>query len=82
MAFASQPIPAPAAHQPTSQPWRRGDVLVATTTVLTTTGGTVWGAAHRALDFLEAERDAVGLTRPGVRVSRALPAVFLSFVQQ
>jgi hypothetical protein len=49
-------------------PWCR-DARVVTTTVLTTTGGTVWGAAHRAIDFFEAMAAELGMTRPGVRVS-------------
>jgi len=53
-----------------TKPWER-DVLVTTTTVLSTTGGTVWGAAHRAIDYLEAVQQQIGLTRPGVRVSDA-----------
>ncbi|GBG00073.1 hypothetical protein Rsub_12770 [Raphidocelis subcapitata] len=47
--------------------WQR-DVRVTTTTALTTTGGTVWGAAHRAVDFFEACAGDIGLARPGVRI--------------
>lgn len=44
------------------------DVRSITTTVLTTTGGTVWSAATRAREFLEAMALEVGLHKPGVRV--------------
>lgn len=59
--------PAPPPPLP-PQPWRRDDVRVLTTTELTTTGGTVWKAAHAALDFLEKAAGEAGLTRPGARV--------------
>lgn len=50
-----------------ARPWAR-DVVVRTTTVLTTTGGTVWGAARRAVDYFEAAAPAIGLDRPGIKV--------------
>lgn len=33
-----------------------------------TTGGVVWQAAHRLVDYLEATADETGLSRPGVNV--------------
>jgi hypothetical protein len=47
--------------------WHHG-VRVVTTTKLTTTGGTVWGAARAALEFFEACPNAAGLATPGARV--------------
>jgi hypothetical protein len=43
------------------------DVKTITTTVLTTTGGTLWDAATRCRHYLESEREL--LFRPGIRVS-------------
>jgi hypothetical protein len=45
------------------------DVQTVTTTVLTTTGGTLWNAANRCMQYLEAAAVQVGLDRPGIRVS-------------
>jgi hypothetical protein len=60
--------PRPAAAPRDGAGWQVGDIVVKTTTRLTTTGGTVWGAAHRAIGFLEACRGQLGLERPGIRV--------------
>jgi hypothetical protein len=40
-----------------------------TTTVLTTTGGTLWSAAERCRQFLEAMAAELDLNKPGIRVS-------------
>ncbi len=48
--------------------WRHDAVKITTTTKMSTTGGTVWKAAERAVEFLEAMCSVVGLDRPGVRI--------------
>lgn len=45
------------------------DVKTVTTTVLTTTGGTLWSAAERCRQFLEAMAAELELNKPGIRVS-------------
>lgn len=55
-----------------SSNWQH-DVQTVTTTVLTTTGGTLWSAATRLCQYLESEAHVVGLQRPGVKVRRLSP---------
>jgi hypothetical protein len=45
------------------------DVKTVTTTVLTTTGGTLWSAAERCRQFLEAMAAELDLKTPSIRVS-------------
>ena len=66
---------APAAQRATSCGAWAHDAVVVTTTKLTTTGGTVWGAAHRGIEYLEAMAPALGLTQPGCKVRHtAMPS--------
>ena len=53
------PQPSPLNPQPSTQD----------TATFATTGGVVWAAAHRLVDYLEATAAATGLSRPGVTLN-------------
>lgn len=48
------------------------DIVVKTTKVLTTTGGTVWDAARRAAKYMQAMQQQIGLQEPGVKANATL----------
>ncbi|KAK3279615.1 hypothetical protein CYMTET_12507 [Cymbomonas tetramitiformis] len=50
-----------------ARPWIH-DIDIVTTNSLTTTGGHVWDAAQRLVEFLENMQLGLGLLRPGVKV--------------
>eukprot|EP00899_Mesostigma_viride_P017495 jgi/Mesvir1/25747/Mv01928-RA.1 len=47
--------------------WLYDDIQVESA-ALNTTGGRVWGAAKRLCQYLEATADAIGMSKPGVRI--------------